>query len=46
MRLKQPRIAPLSPAEWDGETREVLEGLAEDGHVYNFRDAGAASEAF
>jgi 4-carboxymuconolactone decarboxylase len=35
MRLKQPRIAPLSPAEWDGETGEVLEGLAVDGHVYN-----------
>jgi 4-carboxymuconolactone decarboxylase len=35
MRLKQPRIAPLSPAEWDPETREVLEGLEIDGHVYN-----------
>jgi 4-carboxymuconolactone decarboxylase len=35
MRLKQPRIAPLPEAEWDGETREVLEGLAADGHVYN-----------
>ena len=35
MRLKQPRIAPLSEAEWDGETREVLDGLKRDGHVYN-----------
>jgi 4-carboxymuconolactone decarboxylase len=35
MRLKQPRIAPLSPGQWDGETREVLEGLRMDGQVYN-----------
>jgi len=35
MRLKQPRIAPLSPAEWDGETREVLKGLEIEGQVYN-----------
>jgi 4-carboxymuconolactone decarboxylase len=35
MRLKQPRIAPLAPGEWDGETREVLEGLRMDGQVYN-----------
>jgi 4-carboxymuconolactone decarboxylase len=35
MRLKQPRIAPLAPGEWDVETREVLEGLRMDGQVYN-----------
>jgi len=35
MRLKQPRIAPLSPGEWDDETREVLDGLKVDGRVYN-----------
>jgi 4-carboxymuconolactone decarboxylase len=35
MRLKQPRIAPLPPGEWDSETREVLEGLQMDGQVYN-----------
>ncbi len=35
MRLKQPRIAPLSPGEWDGETRKVLEELRMDGQVYN-----------
>src|ERR1700693_6287938 len=35
MRLKLPRIAPLSQAERDGETREVLEGLQRDGRVYN-----------
>jgi len=35
MRLKQPRIAPLSESEWDGETREVLDGLRREGRVYN-----------
>jgi hypothetical protein len=34
MRLKQSRVAPLSQAEWNGETREVLEGSA-GWHVYN-----------
>lgn len=35
MRLKEPRIAPLAPREWDSETREVLEGLRMDGLVFN-----------
>ena len=35
MRLKQPRIAPLPPSEWDAETKEALEGLQRDGRVYN-----------
>jgi 4-carboxymuconolactone decarboxylase len=35
MRLKQPRITPLSHSEWDGETREVLEGPQRDGRVYH-----------
>lgn len=35
MRLKKPRVAPLAAAEWDEETRQVLEGLRRDGVVYN-----------
>ena len=35
MRLKQPRITPLPPGEWDSDTREVLEGLRMDGLVFN-----------
>jgi alkylhydroperoxidase family enzyme len=35
MRLKQPRITPLTASECDRETRKVLGGLAADGHVYN-----------
>jgi 4-carboxymuconolactone decarboxylase len=35
MRLKQPRIAPLPQSEWDSETREVLQGLEREGHIYN-----------
>lgn len=31
----QPRIAPLSQAEWDDETRETLKNLLRDGRVYN-----------
>ena len=35
MHLTQPRINPLPPSEWDDETRELLESLRRDGHVYN-----------
>jgi 4-carboxymuconolactone decarboxylase len=35
MRLSHPRIAPLSAAEWDAETRELLSRLEHDGQVFN-----------
>jgi 4-carboxymuconolactone decarboxylase len=35
MRLSHPRIAPLSAAEWDAETRELLSRLERDGQVFN-----------
>lgn len=35
MPLTHPRIPPLPQSEWDDETREVLKGLQQDGHVYN-----------
>ena len=35
MRLTKPRIPPLPESEWDDETRELLENLRRDGHVYN-----------
>jgi len=35
MHLSQPRVSALLPDEWDNETKELLEGLARDGHVYN-----------
>jgi 4-carboxymuconolactone decarboxylase len=35
MRLKQPRIPPLPEAEWDGDTRDILENLPRNGQVYN-----------
>lgn len=35
MRLTEPRVTPLPQAEWDDETRELLESLRRDGHVYN-----------
>jgi len=35
MPLKQPRIEPLPPSEWDDETKEMLESLRRDGEVYN-----------
>jgi len=35
MHLKQPRVPPLPESEWNDETRELLEGLRRDGHVYN-----------
>jgi alkylhydroperoxidase family enzyme len=35
MHLSEPRVTPLSEPEWDDETRELMEGLRRDGHVYN-----------
>jgi 4-carboxymuconolactone decarboxylase len=35
MHLTEPRIPPLPETEWNDETRELLEGLRRDGHVYN-----------
>lgn len=35
MHLTDPRIHPLPEAEWNPETRELLEPLRRDGHVYN-----------
>ena len=35
MPLTKPRVSPLPESEWDAETRELLESLRRDGHVYN-----------
>ena len=35
MHLNQPRLAPLEESELNDETRELLEPLRRDGHVYN-----------
>src|SRR5262245_23278211 len=35
MRLTKPRLEPLAEAEWDDETREMLERLKVDGRVFN-----------
>ena len=35
MRLKQPRIRPLAPSEWNDETREQMQKLRRDGQLYN-----------
>lgn len=35
MGLDEPRIAPLSPSEWDSETEELLGRLQRDGTVFN-----------
>jgi 4-carboxymuconolactone decarboxylase len=35
MHLTEPRIAPLPEPEWDDETRELMESLRRDGHIYN-----------
>ena len=35
MHLVQPRIKPLPESEWDAETRELMQSLRRDGHVYN-----------
>jgi len=35
MHLTEPRIKPLPQSEWNDETRELMESLRRDGHVYN-----------
>src|SRR6187431_3817343 len=35
MPLREPRITPLPPSEWNDEIRELMEGLQRDGQVYN-----------
>jgi len=35
MKLTEPRVPTLPEAEWDEETREMLEGLRRGGEVYN-----------
>jgi len=35
MRLTQPRVPPLPETERDEETKELLESLRRDGHLYN-----------
>ncbi len=35
MKLSQPRITPLSEAEWTDEQRKVLEPVHKEGRVYN-----------
>jgi len=37
MKLSQPRIAPLTEAEWTDEQRKVLEPVHTEGRVYNVR---------
>ncbi|MBI3797331.1 MAG: carboxymuconolactone decarboxylase family protein [Deltaproteobacteria bacterium] len=37
MKLSQPRIAPLTEAEWTDEQRKVLEPVYKEGRVYNVR---------
>lgn len=37
MKLSQPRIAPLTEAEWTDEQRKVLEPVHREGRVYNVR---------
>ena len=35
MHLTEPRVPPLPEAEWNDETKELLESLRRDGQVYN-----------
>jgi 4-carboxymuconolactone decarboxylase len=35
MHLSQPRVTPLTQSEVDDETKELLETLKRDGHLYN-----------
>jgi len=35
MKLSQPRITPLTEAEWTDEQRKVLEPVHKEGRVYN-----------
>ena len=37
MKLAQPRITPLTEAEWTDEQRQVLEPVYKEGRVYNVR---------
>src|SRR5216684_6628373 len=37
MKLSQPRITPLTEAEWTDEQRKVLEPVHKEGRVYNVR---------
>jgi 4-carboxymuconolactone decarboxylase len=42
MRLRQPRLGPLTEDKWDPETREILEKLQVDGSIFNiFRTLAA-----
>lgn len=34
MHLTEPRIPPLPESEWSDETRELMESIRRDGHVY------------
>ena len=34
-RLRTPRIPPLSPEEWDDETRQLLTSLKREGRIFN-----------
>ena len=42
MRLTEPRIKPLQQSDWGDETRELMESLRRDGHVYNIFSTLAA----
>ena len=35
MHLSDPRVSPLPESEWNDQTRELLESLRRDGHIYN-----------
>jgi alkylhydroperoxidase family enzyme len=35
MKLRHPRIAPISESQLDDETREILKNLTRDGRIYN-----------
>src|SRR5258706_3870640 len=35
MLLTDPRVSPLPESEWSDETRELMESLRRDGHIYN-----------
>ncbi len=35
MHLSQPRVTPITQSEVDDETKELLESLKRDGHLYN-----------
>ena len=35
MHSTDPRVSPLPESEWSNETRDLLESLRRDGHIYN-----------